>query len=133
MSAAAEPDQELQWERLYAALSQTLQRYGREDAFGDADYWLLDDNWGNRQQKIEIQNLNLIRPEVISALQKTLSDFPGWEIVFAIDVPGHETDWPAMGLIIRSREIVDGLQRQYFPAEFQNIEYENSRRGTDRD
>jgi hypothetical protein len=133
MGTAKNSDQEEHWERLYAALSKALQRFGREDAFGNADYWLLDDNWGNRQQKVEIQNLNLIRPEVVSSLQKTLVDFPDWEIAVAIDIPEHETDWPAMGLIIRSREIVDGLQRQYFPAEFQNIEYENSRRGTDRD
>jgi hypothetical protein len=133
MGTAKNSDQEEHWERLYTALSETLQRFGREDAFGNADYWLLDDNWGNRQQKVEIQNLNLIRPEVVSSLQKTLVDFPDWEIVVAIDVPQHETDWPAMGLIIRGHEIVDGLQRQYFPEEFQNIEYENSRHGTDRD
>jgi hypothetical protein len=133
MSDAAMSEQEKQWDHLYTEMSQTLQRFGQEDAFGGADYWLLDDNWGNHQQKVEIQNLNLIRPEVVSSLQKTLVDFPDWEIVVAVDVPGHETDWPAMGLIIRGHEIIDGLRRQYFPTEFQNIEYENSRRGTDRD
>jgi hypothetical protein len=32
-----------------------------------------------------------------------------------------------MGLVIRDDEIVDGLQRQYFPREFQTIKYEGSR------
>jgi hypothetical protein len=29
---------------------------------------------------------------------------------------------------VRPHEIIDGLQRQYFPKEFQGIEYEGSRR-----
>jgi hypothetical protein len=35
-----------------------------------------------------------------------------------------------MGLYIRPNEIIDGLQRQFFPKEFQDIEYRRARRGT---
>ena len=35
-----------------------------------------------------------------------------------------------MGISIRSNEIVDDLQRQYFPKEFQDLAYEGARRGT---
>jgi hypothetical protein len=38
-----------------------------------------------------------------------------------------------MGLTIRDHEIIDGLQRQYFPREFQSIRYRGSRPGTERD
>jgi len=38
-----------------------------------------------------------------------------------------------MGLYIRPHEIIDALQRQYLPAEFQTVEYEGARRGTERD
>ena len=133
MADATMPEQEAKWNYLYTTLSQTLQRFGREDAFGDADYWLIDDNWGNQQQKVEIQNLELLRPEVVDALQKTLAGLPGWEIVVAVDIPGHKTDWPAMGLVIRSHEIIDGLKRDYLPTHFQKIEYPGSRRGSVRD
>jgi len=125
--------QERDWELIYGEISRTLERFGKEDAFGKGDYWLVDDNWGNHQQKIEVQNLNLIKPQIVKLLQKILAPYQDWEIVVAIDVLDHKTDWPAMGLVIRSNEIIDGLQRQYFPTEFQNFEYEGSRRGTDRD
>ncbi|MBI3704552.1 MAG: hypothetical protein HY244_12080 [Rhizobiales bacterium] len=133
MSAGMNPLQESQWEHLYDELGHILERFGKDDGFGKGDYWLMDENWGIYQQKLDIQNLNLIKPDVVKLLQNKLSKFPGWEIVVSIDVPEHEADWPAMGLIIRSYEIIDGLQRQYFPAEFQDIQYEGSRRGTDRD
>jgi hypothetical protein len=42
-------------------------------------------------------------------------------------------NWPEMGLIVRSHEIVDGLRRDLFPPEYQNIHYEGSRPGTDQD
>jgi hypothetical protein len=32
-----------------------------------------------------------------------------------------------MGLYIRPHEIIDGLQRRYFPKEFQDIAYEGAR------
>lgn len=126
-------NQERDWELIYGEISRTLERFGKEDAFGNGDYLLVDDNWGNHQQKIEVQNLSLIKPLIVKLLQKILAPYPDWEIVVAIDVPKHEADWPAMGLIIRHHEIIDGLQRQYFPAEFQGLQYEGSRRGTDRD
>jgi hypothetical protein len=132
MSAEMDPIQESQWSNLYDALSRVLVPLGKDDGFGKGDYWLMDENWGIYQQKLDIQNLNLIKPDVVKRLQATLTAFPGWEIVVSIDDPKHETDWPAMGLLIRSHEIIDGLQRQYFPAEFQNIKYEGSRPGTDR-
>ena len=125
--------QEREWELIYSEIGRTLERFGKEDAFGKGDYLLVDDNWGNHQQKIEVQNLSLIKPQIVKLLQKILAPYPDWEIVVAIDVPKHEADWPAMGLIIRNDEIIDGLQRQYFPTEFQNVKYEGSRRGTDRD
>jgi hypothetical protein len=79
------------------------------------------------QHKIELQNLALLKPAVIKSLQRLLATYPDWEIVIAIDIPGKENEWPSMGLVVRDEEIVDGLKREYFPNEFQNIQYEGSR------
>ncbi len=128
------PDkQEETWGDLYEKIRTLLNQHGREDSLGKGDYWLIDDNWGALQHKIEIQNLVLLKPEVVLLLQALLQKVPRWEIVVAVHIPGTENSWPPMGLIIRGHEIVDGLQRQHFPREFQNFEYEGSRRGTDRD
>jgi hypothetical protein len=38
-----------------------------------------------------------------------------------------------MGLTIRAHEIIDGLQREFFPKEFRIFSYEDARPGTERD
>jgi len=91
------------------------------------DCLLLDENLGVWQHKIETSNLEMLRPVVIKSLQKLLVGYSNWEIVIAVSSPGKEKVWPSMGLVISEDEIIDGLQRQYFPKEFQSIEYEGSR------
>lgn len=114
--------QETEWERLHEEIDGVLRQYGQQDQFGKGDYWLVDDNWGNHQHKIEIQNPSLIRPQIISLLQRLLSQYADWEIVIGLYGP-----WPRMGLIVHNDEIVDGLQRQHLPREFRDIRYENSK------
>ncbi len=126
-------EQSRSWQSLYEKVSALLPDYGTESAIGEGDYWVLDENWGPRQQKVCVFNLIILKPKVIRALQGLLKDYPGWGIMLAVDVPGKEDAWPPMGLIIREHEIIDGLQRQYFPPEYQSIQYEGSRIGTDKD
>jgi hypothetical protein len=94
---------------------------------------VLDDNWGSQQQKVLVNKLSMLRPEIIEGLRKLLCDFPHWDIVVAVDLGGDGKDWPDMGLTIRANEIIDGLQRAYFPREFQSLHYEASRIGTEFD
>lgn len=131
---SVEPDkQQKEWTLIYKAIARTLEPFGKDDAFGEGDYLLVDENWGNHQHKIEVQNLNIIEPKIIKLLQAILQPFPAWEIIVGIDTSSHEAAGPAMGLTVRHYEIIDGLQRQYLPAQFQKIQYEGSRPGTDRD
>jgi hypothetical protein len=60
-------------------------------------------------------------------------DFPKREIVYAVLSPTEDEDWPDMGLLIRKDIIIDGLQRQHFPPEYQSIAFEGSRPGDLRD
>ena len=57
--------------------------------------------------------------------------YPDWEIMFRVDVPGKENDWPAMGVIIHDDEIIDDLRREFLPEEFRNIVYQGSKRIAD--
>jgi hypothetical protein len=68
-----------------------------------------------------------VKPIVIKSLQKLLNGYPNWEIAVTIGSPAKEKSLPSMGLIIADDEIIDGLQRDYFPEEFKTIEYEGSR------
>lgn len=133
LTSGMDSTQERQWGELYDALASVLMPLGKDDGFGKGDFWLMDENWGIYQQKLDLQNLDLLKPDVVRRLQGVLVAYPDWDIVVSVDVPAHEHDWPPMGLIIRAKEIIDGLQRRYLPTEFRNLTYEGSRVGTDRD
>lgn len=122
------------FERLASQVAELLEQFGKHDSLLEmGDYSIYGDYWGYPQVKVTIENLELLRPGIVKHLQRIIARYPGWEIVVAVAVPGHIGDWPKMGLYIRPHEIIDGLQRQYFPAEYRTIEYEGSRRGTERD
>ncbi len=118
------------FESLVRAVDAVLEQYGKHDSFESGDYSIYEDYWGFPQVKVSINDLKLLQPEVIHKLQQTVNAYPGWEIVVAVAVRGHYDDWPHMGLYIRPHEIIDGLQREYLPVEFQNLDYEGARRGT---
>jgi hypothetical protein len=121
MSTADEMAQERDWQTLHDAITATLDRFGRKDAFGRGDYWLVDDDWGRRSQQLEFQNLELFKPQIVKALQDLLAPYPDWYITIAVAVPGKEEIWPGMGLIIYPDEVVDELRRDFLPAEFRDV------------
>jgi hypothetical protein len=121
MSTAEEAAQQRDWQVLHDAITATLDRFGRKDAFGEGDYWLLDDNWGRLSQQLEFQNLKLFKPQIVRALQDLLAGYPDWVITVRVAVPGKEKIWPGMGLIIYSDEVIDELRRDFLPAEFRDV------------
>lgn len=122
------------FERLAGEIGTLLEQFGKHDSLLETgDYSIYGDYWGYPQVKVTIANLALLHPQIIERLQHVVAAYPGWEIVVAVAVPEHLDDWPRMGLYIRPHVIIDGLQRQFFPAEFQTIEYAGSRRGTEQD
>jgi hypothetical protein len=128
MTSDVREEQRREWVALYNQIRPVLQQFGEEDDHpGRKDYWLVNENLGLWQHRIETSNLEMVRPVVIKSLRKLLIAYPNWEITIAVTSPGAENVWPAMGLVIRDDEIIDGLQRQYLPKEFQAVEYEGSR------
>ena len=113
-----------------------MTRYGIEDACGHADYLIVDDDYGWARNTIEIHRLKMLKVEIILALQALLRrtdlvhGIPDWTIVILVDIPGKEGQWPPMGVTIRAREIIDGLQRQFLPPEFKDFKIPGSRPGT---
>jgi hypothetical protein len=118
------------FDHLVQAVNAVLEQYGRHDSLEPGDYSVYEDYWGFPQVKVSIADLRMLEPAVIQRLQQVIKAYPGWEIVVAVVHRPNYRDWPQMGLYIRPHEIIDGLQRQYFPKEFQNIEYQGARRGT---
>jgi hypothetical protein len=123
------------WEELYREITLVLDKYGSSYNFraGEGDYWIIDEPYGFDQHNVYFCNFKLFEPNIIKELQGLLKKFSGWEIFVTVLIEPEGKDWPNMGLIIREHEIVDGLQRQYFPSEYRSIQYEGSRAGTDKD
>ena len=119
-------EQQRVWSALYTRLQDALRPFGTEDYLGRADYWIVSDNWGSPQHMVYIHNLKMLSPAIGSRMQAVVEGYPNWEIVVDVSPERYGQLWPTMGLIVRVREIIDTLQRRYFPAEFQNINYEGT-------
>jgi hypothetical protein len=116
--------EEAEWHLLHDRITEALDQFGKKDAFGKGDYWLVDEHLHAYRHDLEVQNLSLLRPEVIK-LQELLHGYPHWEIFFTVD-PGKEK-WPGMGIIIRDDEIIDELQREHLPEEFRSFVYRGTK------
>lgn len=118
---------------LYRLILKVLARFGRNGFQRGDDYFVVDENIVSDQHKVEVNNLDLLRPEIIHSLQRLLTGFPGWGIVVGLSVPDRSGVERNMGLTIRSGEIIDGLQRQFLPEPYRSFRYEGSRPGTEFD
>jgi hypothetical protein len=115
---------QLVWRGLHDKASEVLDAFGKKDCLGQADYWIVDDDWGLDFIRVEAQNLQLLGRVVVGKLKHILGDFPGWHIAVRVDVPGKEKTWPLMGILIFRGRVIDHLKREYLPAEFRHISYE---------
>jgi hypothetical protein len=104
-------EQEREWSLLYEQIREMLRRVGEEK-----HYCLLDYNMGLYRHRVETERLEFVQPAVIKSLQKLLSGLGDRDC---------SRQWG--GVVIRDDEIIDGLQRQHLPMEFQTIEHEGSR------
>jgi hypothetical protein len=128
MTSEDEIVQDQIWKRLLLSVRQLLAKFGKENALGDADFLLVEDNYGTLRVTVSLQNLKMLEPKIVASLRSLLADLPDWEIVMLIDVP--EKKWPPMGVTIRKHIVIDGLRREILPAHFQSIQYADSRPGT---
>jgi hypothetical protein len=128
MTLDVRDQQRREWAVLYEQIREVLRRFGEEDDHPEQkDYLLVDDNLGLFQHRLETSNLEMVRPVVIKSLQKVLAGYPSWEIFIAVSGPEKDVSRPGMCVVIRDDEIIDGLQREHLPKEFETIAYEGSR------
>lgn len=122
------------FDRLSERVERLLEKFGQPDSLlAHGDFSVYGDYWGHPQVRVSVHDLSFLRPDIVGSLREIVQEFPGWEIVVVVAVRGHYDEWPDMGLYVRPHEIVDGLQRQYFPEEFRSFQYEGSRPGTEFD
>lgn len=89
-----------EWVRLYKSLGATLAQFGCENAFGDGDYWLVDDDYGGRAQKVCVHKIEFLSASLIAAIQVVLGCFPTWYVVLQLELQINGRNVPPEGLII---------------------------------
>lgn len=105
------PGRENEWSELYQALLVFFSRVGENDPFGEKDYWVVDDNWGQHQHKICIHNPAIMNSTLVGDLQNLLrSAAPTWSCMLDLDLPncpgggitvgatGVQYDWDLVAL-----------------------------------
>src|SRR5271156_3304698 len=122
------------FERLSQRVEKLLEQFGRPDFLPrqrQGDFLVHGDYSEYPQVVVFIHNLELLRRPVVNVLQGLLKELPGWQVDLMVALWDHlDGDWPNMGISIRANEIIDDLQRQYFPKEYQDLAFENSRSGS---
>jgi hypothetical protein len=117
-----------EWRELYDRIKGVLQRFGKDEAVG-GDYFLVDDIIDPNTHLVEIHELDMLRPEIMSSLQRALIGFPDWQVKVFVICPEEQTIIsPENGLLLRSDGIVDTLDRTLLPAKYRGLRYEGSRR-----
>ncbi|MGO3929541.1 hypothetical protein [Rhodopseudomonas pseudopalustris] len=115
------------WNELRDRVIAYLESLGKTiDAFGDKDFWVVDDDFGLFLVQVEIMDLDLLQPQVIYGLRDLLNGYPEFAITVAVVAP-RGIDWPRMGISLVKGQIVDGLKRWALPPAYQHLHYEGSR------
>src|SRR5215831_7870565 len=95
-----------EWEALYAELRAVLAFFGRENPYGDGDFWIVDDDWGGYQHKICVNQLSFLSRDVAKAVQQVIAKYVSpWEIVIALDFPDPSRPPGGEGILVRKSAI----------------------------
>ena len=98
------------WKRLYDALVVTCKRFGDENAFGRADFWVVDDDYGDHNQKLCVTSLTFLTPEVALAIQQCIREtgLSGAQVMVQLELWRYGGDQvPPEGLIVKADEITE--------------------------
>jgi hypothetical protein len=67
----------LQQSEAYVAIAQALQPYGRADAFGDGDYWVVEDSFSTRSPVVMLFDQFRLPAQATIELQTILKQYSG--------------------------------------------------------
>lgn len=94
-----------EWKALYLSLGEVLSQFGREDPYGDGDYWLVDDDYGDTAHKVCVSRLAFLTPELIVAVQRALADLPHWRVLLQVDEQVNDAPASSTGVTVFSSSV----------------------------
>lgn len=85
----AERSEHETWQALYVELLAVLERHGVHDPFGGGDFFLIDDDYGSTQHKIECTSESAFTPTVAEEIRHLLEPLERkWEVIVALPAIG---------------------------------------------
>lgn len=100
------PSREEEWQRTYDDLLAFLHPYGKNACCPSGDFWLVDDDWGEAQQKICVFDDQVATPEFVHKLQMFLSvTAPDWAVIIAFDVDDPRMPNEGMGISVSAQYV----------------------------
>jgi hypothetical protein len=112
------------WHAIYDAVAAILRTLGTEYRAGRGDWYIMDEDTGQLTNRIELLNLDLLRPSLVQALQALLLNLPEWTITVRVEGLTADGGRPGMGLFIYSDSIIDDLRREFLPSEFAHMRFD---------
>lgn len=107
-------ERDKQWASLYATLRKSLALLGTENAFGEADYWIVDDDYGDTAHKLCVHKLSFLRPQLIAAIQEALKPYPEWRLLVQMEAKLDGSPLPPDGLVIHTDHVEQHWDRARF-------------------
>jgi hypothetical protein len=102
------------WRSLYDTLSKALGSLGKENPYGEGDYWIVDDDYGDTAHKLCVTKLSFLGIQVIAAIQEALKPLIGWRVVVQLEVEIDGTPLPSEGIVIYSDHVEQHWDRARF-------------------
>lgn len=92
--------QETEWDDLYERLLTLLSKYGEDNYLAEKDFWIVDDNWGNLQQKVYLNNPSIFCDNIFNEIRAVMQDFKlDWEVICVWYVKGQEKEGDDVALV----------------------------------
>ena len=95
-----------EWKALYAELQALLGKHGKEDPYGNGDFWVVDDNYGSLQHKVCVFEVSFITRPLALEVQRVLRKHSlSWEVLFSFDKADARRDPNDLGVSVHKAKI----------------------------
>ncbi|SED99669.1 hypothetical protein SAMN05444161_4584 [Rhizobiales bacterium GAS191] len=110
-----------EWIELKEILEKFLRSHGAESAFGEGDFWIVDEFY-EFQQKIYFTSWKLVKPNIIEYIQREiLKLFTNWIVIVVVDLSDPIHREPVAWFRISFTEITKFINSERLPPELKDL------------
>jgi hypothetical protein len=107
---------EKDWSSLFVSLNSVLAPLGVANPYGEGDYWLVDDYYGDTAHKICVHNPMLLNSGLIASIQNVLTSYPNWRVLIQMEFQMNGETVPPEGIVIFANRVEQHWDESQFAA-----------------